>query len=84
MEFCSECGTVLMPKEKGKNTWLVCPDCDHYRKLKEEDDYKIGEEKEKEKKDVTVIEEEESKKIKEPEYDLDTDAYAEMYEEGGY
>lgn len=85
MEFCSECGTMLMPQEKGKHTWLVCPECGHYRKLKEEDDYKIGSEKEEgEESEVAVIEEETGRKIEEPDYDIDTDAYAEIYEEGGY
>lgn len=82
MEFCPECGTMLMPKEKGENMWLVCPDCDSYKKLKEEEDYRKGEEKKKGKeKEVTIVEEE-RKKIEQPDYDLDTDdAYSEMYNE---
>lgn len=82
MEFCSECGTMMMPQEKGKHIWLVCPNCDHYRKLKEEDDYKIGEKKRNGSK-VAVIEKDESeKKIKKPDYDIDTDACADLYENG--
>lgn len=82
MEFCSECGTMLMPQKKGKYIWLVCPDCGHYRKLKKEEDYKIGEEKSKEEKPkVAVVEEETTRKIERPDFDIDTDAYAEIYEE---
>lgn len=82
MKFCPECGTMLMPQEKGKYTWLVCPNCESYQKLKEEDDYKIQEEKEKrEEKKVAVVEEDKKLEIKEPDYDLDTDACMELYEE---
>lgn len=81
VKFCSECETMLMPQEKGKHTWLVCPDCGHYKKLKEEDGYRFGEKKEKEESKVAVIEKEKKRKIKEPDYDIDTDAYAEIYEE---
>lgn len=82
MKFCSECGAMLMPQEKGKHTWLVCPDCGHYEKLKDEEDYRFGEEKRKgEESKVAVVEEDKKRKIKEPDYDIDTDAYAEIYEE---
>lgn len=82
MEFCPECGTILMPQEKGKHTWLVCGNCGRYKKLKEEE-YKFGEEREDDTKSgIVVIEKEKNLKIKEPDYDLDTDACAEMYEEG--
>lgn len=82
MEFCSKCGTILMPQEKGKNVWLVCPDCGSYKKLKKEEDYKIGEEKKRgEKSKVAIVEEERKTKIKEPDYDLDTDVNPEFYTE---
>ncbi len=82
MKFCPECGTMLMPQEKGENTWLVCPNCESYQKLKEEDDYKIEEERrEGEEKKVAVVEEESEVEIKEPDYDLDTDAAMEFYGE---
>lgn len=72
-----------MPQEKGKHTWLVCPNCGHYKKLKKEEDYKIGSERKRdESSKVAVIEEEKKRKFKEPKYDIDTDAYAEIYEEG--
>lgn len=84
MEFCSECGTMLMPQEKGKHIWLVCPNCGHYRKLKKEDDYKFGENREKGKEsEIAIIEDEKKRKIRKPEYDIDTDAYTDLYE-GGY
>ncbi len=81
MEFCSECGTMLMPQKKGKYIWLVCPECGHYRKLKEEDDYKIGKENENGESEVAVVEEETARKIEEPDYEIDPDAYTEIYEE---
>lgn len=59
MKFCPKCGTMLMPQEKGENTWLVCPNCESYQRLKEEEDYKIKEERSKgEEKKVAVVEKE--------------------------
>lgn len=81
MEFCPECGTMLLPKEDGENK-LVCPDCGNEEKLEEEESYKIGEEKEKGKEKEVAIVEEERKELEQPDYDLDTDdAYSEMYNE---
>lgn len=86
MKFCSNCGTMLIPKEKGKGIKLVCPECGHWKKLKDEDDYKISGKKTKKKPEkVAVVEEEEEekkkkKRIEEETYDIDTDAYAELYE----
>lgn len=83
MKFCPECGKMLMPQKENENTTLVCPNCGRKETLSEEKSYKFGKDKKKRKKgDVAVVEEEERKKIEEPEYEIDTDAYAEMYEEG--
>ena len=79
MEFCPECGTMLLPKEGGENK-LACPDCGNEEKLEEEESYKIGEEKEKGKEKEVAIVEEERKELEQPDYDLDTDdAHSEMY-----
>lgn len=71
-----------MPKMKGKGIKLVCPNCGSWRKLKKKDDYKISERKEKKPEEIAVVEEKKKKKKrrKEEEYDIDTDAYAELYE----
>ena len=79
MEFCPECGTMLLPK-KGEENILTCPDCGNEKKLEKEENYKIGEEKKKGKEKEVAIVEEERKSIEQPDYDLDTDdAYSEMY-----
>lgn len=81
MKFCPECGTILLPEEKGKGIKLVCPNCGRWKKLKKEEDYKIDvKKKEKRSEKVTVIEKKKKKRYEEPEYDIDMDAYAELYE----
>ncbi len=82
MEFCSECGTIMMPKHKDNSVWLVCSNCGHSQELKQENDYKIGSQSKKEKKpEVAVIEKETRKRYREPNYDLDLDPYAEIYDD---
>lgn len=81
MEFCSKCDRILMPKEKGKHIWLVCPKCGHYNKLKSENDYKIGKDVKREKPEVAIIEGSKKREIKEPKYDIDTDACTQIYED---
>ena len=82
MEFCPECGTVMMPKQRDGSVWLVCSNCDFSEELKQENDYKIGSQKKKEKKpEVAVIEKETVSKHQEPDYDLDLDAYEEIYDD---
>lgn len=82
MEFCPKCGTVMMPKMKGKGMKLVCSDCGKWRKIKREEDYKFGESKQRKIEGVIIIEEGDIKKKRrrEEEYEIDTDAYAELYE----
>ncbi|MBS3815754.1 MAG: hypothetical protein KGY45_04250 [Hadesarchaea archaeon] len=73
-----------MPKMKGSSIKLVCSNCGKWRKIKKEDDYKIGEKKKKKKsEEIAVVEEEKKKKKrrKEEQYDIDTDdAHAELYD----
>lgn len=72
----------MMPKMKGKSIKLVCSNCGTWRKIKKEEDYKFGEKRQKKAEKIAVVEEGEVKKKrrKEEEYDIDTDAYAELYE----
>lgn len=82
MEFCSECGTIMMPKEGDDGIFLVCSNCGNSVKLEREDDYKIGSQKEKDRKTgVAIIEESKARKYSEPDYDIDMDAYVEIYDE---
>ncbi|KXB02490.1 hypothetical protein AKJ43_01615 [candidate division MSBL1 archaeon SCGC-AAA261D19] len=79
---------MLMPRVKGKGIKLVCSNCGSWQKLTNENDYKIGgRKKERKTGKVAVVErseeEEEKRKKKLREelgYDIDTDAYAELYE----
>ena len=72
---------MLVPKN-GEKKVLQCPDCGNEEKLNDEGDYKIKEEKKEGKSpEVAVVEEGEGKKIKEPEYDIDDDVKAEVFEE---
>ncbi|MFP4006061.1 MAG: hypothetical protein ACLFUR_05000 [Candidatus Hadarchaeia archaeon] len=83
MEFCSDCGKMLMPKKSDDEMTLECPNCGHTKKLFREKDYRFGKEKKNRKNaDVAVVEEEKKTKIEQTEFEIDTDAYAEMYEEG--
>ncbi|KXB05767.1 hypothetical protein AKJ51_04835, partial [candidate division MSBL1 archaeon SCGC-AAA382A20] len=80
MEFCSECGTMLVPGKDKKS--LTCPDCGAKKRLDSEKDYKLMEEnKDKKAPGVAVVEGEEEKRIEEPKYDIDTDVKAEIFEE---
>ncbi len=81
MEFCSDCGSMLVPRE-GDGQVLECPDCGNEEKLSDEGDYKIKEEKKGRKSpEVAVVEDEEEKKIQRQEYDIDDDVKAEVFEE---
>ncbi len=80
MEFCPECGTMLVPNDEEGEVKLLCPECGNEEKMTEEDKYKKGEEKKKGKEKEVAVVEKERKKIEEPDYDLDTDdAFSEMY-----
>ena len=81
MKFCSECKSMLIPKEEGSDL-LKCPECGNEEKLDEEQGYKIEEENKNQKtSEVAVVEEEKEKKIREPEYEIDDDVKAEVLEE---
>ena len=44
MEFCPECGKLLIPKKKGKSKFLVCERCGYEDKLKANDGYEVEDE----------------------------------------
>lgn len=35
MQFCSKCGTILLPKKRGTKTIIKCPACNYTSKKKE-------------------------------------------------
>lgn len=80
MEFCPECGTMLVP-ESEESDKLVCPDCGREENLGSEKEYKFEEEKKEKKAPGVAVVEEEKKKIEEPDYDIDTDVREDVFEE---
>ena len=44
MEFCPECGKLLIPKKKGKSKLLVCAKCGYESKLSGKDAYEVSDE----------------------------------------
>jgi len=42
MEFCPECGKLLIPTKKGKLKVLACSKCGYESKLKQEDSYEVS------------------------------------------
>ena len=42
MEFCPECGKLLIPKKKGKSKVLTCPKCGYESKLDEKNSYEVS------------------------------------------
>ena len=42
MEFCPECGKLLIPKKKGKTKSLVCAKCGYESKLSRKDEYEVS------------------------------------------
>ncbi|MHA1953324.1 MAG: DNA-directed RNA polymerase subunit M [Candidatus Heimdallarchaeaceae archaeon] len=44
MEFCPECGKLLIPKKKGKSKLLVCAKCGYESKLTGKDAYEVSDE----------------------------------------
>ncbi|MCG3216169.1 MAG: DNA-directed RNA polymerase subunit M [Candidatus Heimdallarchaeota archaeon] len=55
MEFCPECGKLLIPKKKGKTKILVCAKCGYESKLEEKDLYEVSDEVEHEATEVTEV-----------------------------
>lgn len=58
MEFCSECKSLMVPKEVGTRKILVCRSCGHEKKKLKVGEYKITESGGNKQRDVIVIEEE--------------------------
>ncbi|RMF89277.1 MAG: hypothetical protein D6733_06625 [Methanobacteriota archaeon] len=65
MEFCSQCKSLMVPKNVGSRTVLVCRGCGHEKKKVKVGEYKITEESRNKKPDVMVVEEEMKKDIEE-------------------
>jgi len=55
MEFCPECGKLLIPKKKGKSKLLVCAKCGYESKLSGEDKYEVSDEVEHEPSEITEV-----------------------------
>lgn len=44
MEFCPNCGKLLVPKKKGNTKKLVCPKCGYESKLDSKEKYEVSDE----------------------------------------
>ena len=55
MEFCPECGKLLIPKKKGKSKLLVCAKCGYESKLSGKDSYEVSDEVEHEPSEMTEV-----------------------------
>jgi len=44
MEFCPDCGKLLIPKKKGKSKALYCAKCGYEDKLNENEGYEVQDE----------------------------------------
>jgi len=44
MEFCPECGKLLIPKKKGKSKLLFCAKCGYENKLDQREGYEVQDE----------------------------------------
>ncbi len=55
MEFCPECGKLLIPKKKGKAKILVCPKCGIELKLNKDGGYEVQDEVEHKASDLTEV-----------------------------
>ncbi len=55
MEFCPECGKLLIPKKKGKSKMLVCAKCGYEGKLEKGESYEVQDEVEHKASDLTEV-----------------------------
>jgi DNA-directed RNA polymerase subunit M len=55
MEFCPECGKLLIPKKKGKSKMLVCAKCGYEGKLEKGENYEVQDEVEHKASDLTEV-----------------------------
>lgn len=44
MEFCPDCGKLLIPKKKGKSKILTCSKCGYESKLEKKGSYEVSDE----------------------------------------
>lgn len=56
MEFCPECGNMMYPEKREKETVLVCRSCGHVEEATDSESYKVVREGKK-KEETAVIEE---------------------------
>ena len=55
MEFCPDCGKLLIPKKKGKSKVLACAKCGYESKLAEKDNYEVADEVEHKASEITEV-----------------------------
>ena len=55
MEFCPECGKLLIPKKKGKSKILACSKCGYESKLEEKNAYEVADEIEHKASDIIEV-----------------------------
>lgn len=55
MEFCPECGKLLIPKKKGKSKMLICAKCGYEGKLEKGKNYEVQDEIEHKASDITEV-----------------------------
>ncbi|MCE7748515.1 MAG: DNA-directed RNA polymerase subunit M [Candidatus Heimdallarchaeota archaeon] len=55
MEFCPECGKLLIPKKKGKSKMLFCAKCGYEGKLEKGENYEVQDEIEHKASDITEV-----------------------------
>lgn len=55
MEFCPECGKLLIPKKKGKSKLLVCAKCGYESKLSGKGKYEVSDEVEHDPNEITEV-----------------------------
>ncbi|MCG3258944.1 MAG: hypothetical protein H7644_04305 [Candidatus Heimdallarchaeota archaeon] len=55
MEFCPECGKLLIPKKKGKSKIVFCPKCGYEDKLEKGESYEVQDEVEHKASDLTEV-----------------------------
>ncbi|MHA1304886.1 MAG: hypothetical protein ACTSQE_03255 [Candidatus Heimdallarchaeaceae archaeon] len=78
MEFCENCGKMLIPQKKGKKRVLVCPRCKKEKEIKDTSRYEIEEEvSHKSSELVDIIFEEDEKEISEAEKEARRERFVE-------
>ncbi|MBY9001902.1 MAG: DNA-directed RNA polymerase subunit M [Candidatus Heimdallarchaeota archaeon] len=55
MEFCPDCGKLLIPKKKGKAKVLTCPRCGYESKLVQTESYEVADQIKHKASDITEV-----------------------------